>query len=122
MRILSLVTLLALATAVPASAAEPAQSASSVTSSPNSAFDLGHERDQRSASATFDSLLVTDGRRSGPTENYTDSVCATMRTYVVARARRDSEATRVVGYSRCQPAWKFQIRTADQSVENSSQR
>lgn len=122
MRILSVVTFLALATALPATAAEADQSATSVTLSPNLAFDFGHLRDERSASPPFNSQPVRGGRRSGPTENYNDSVCATMRSYVVARARPDSDATRVVRYSRCQPAWKFQIRTADETVEGSSPR
>jgi hypothetical protein len=55
-------------------------------------------------------------RGNGPTENFNDAVCATMRTYVVAREEPGSDATRVVGYARCQPAWKFQLRTADQKV------
>jgi hypothetical protein len=122
MRIVSVVTFLALATVLSASAAETAQSATSVTLSPNLAVAFEHLHEQRSASPTFDSQPVKGGRRSGPTENYNDSVCATMRTYVMARARRDSDATRVVGYSRCQPAWKFQIRTADERVEGSSPR
>lgn len=122
MRIVSVVTFLALATVLSASAAEEAQSATSVTLSPNLPFAFEHLHEQRSASLTFDSQPVRGGRRSGPTENYNDSVCATMRTYVVARARPESDATRVVGYSRCQPAWKFQIRRADKSVEGSSPR
>ncbi len=121
MRIVSLVTFLALATVLSASAAEEAQCAS-VTLWPNLPFAFEHLHEQRSASLTFDSQPVRGGRRSGPTENYNDSVCATMRTYVVARTHPESDATRVVGYSRCQPAWKFQIRTADKSVEGSSPR
>jgi hypothetical protein len=56
----------------------------------------------------------------GPTEDFNDSVCATMRTYVVARERPGSDATRVVRYARCQPAWKFQLRTADQPAQEDS--
>ena len=122
MRIVSVVTFLALATVLSASAAEEAQSATSVTLWPNLPFAFEHLHEQRSASLTFDSQPVRGGRRSGPTENYNDSVCATMRTYVVARTHPESDATRVVGYSRCQPAWKFQIRTADESVKDSPQR
>jgi len=122
MRIVSVVTFLALATVLSASAAEEAQSATSVTLSPNLPIAFEHLHEQRSASLTSDSQPVRGSRRSGPTENYNDSVCATMRTYVVARTHPESDATRVVGYSRCQPAWKFQIRTADRSVEGSSPR
>ena len=122
MRIVSVVTFLALTTVLSASAAEEAQSATSVTLSPNLPIAFEHLHEQRSASLTSDSQPVRGSRRSGPTENYNDSVCATMRTYVVARTHPESDATRVVGYSRCQPAWKFQIRTADKSVEGSSPR
>ncbi len=49
-----------------------------------------------------------------------NSFCATMRTYIVAREERGSDATRVVGYARCLPAWRFQLRTAEQKLQDSS--
>ena len=64
----------------------------------------------------------SDARRrrpeAGPTESFNDSICATMRTYIVKRVQGDTDETRVVGYARCQPAWKFQLRTADQRVSD----
>ena len=76
-----------------------------------------------SANSTgLESAVLTQRRESdlsrrgqGPTENYNDGVCATMRTYVVARENPRSDTTDVVGYARCQPAWKFRLRTADQN-------
>lgn len=41
-----------------------------------------------------------------------DGVCYTMRTYVMAREDRDSDATHVVRYTRCLPAWKLQFKSA----------
>jgi hypothetical protein len=41
-----------------------------------------------------------------------DGVCYTMRTYVMAREERDSDATRLVRYTKCLPAWKLQYKTA----------
>lgn len=77
--------------------------------------------------ASQDAVALTERGKSelsrkwwGPTENFNDSVCATMRTYVVARERPGSDATRVVRYARCQPAWKFQLRTADQPAKEDS--
>ena len=49
-----------------------------------------------------------------------NSFCATMRTYIVAREERGSDATNIVGYARCLPAWKFQLRTADEKMSDSS--
>jgi hypothetical protein len=72
--------------------------------------------------AGMEAAALVQGRNSelsrkgqGPTENYSDSVCATMRTYVVARENPLSDTTHVIGYARCQPAWKFRLRTADQN-------
>lgn len=59
-------------------------------------------------------------RGNGPTEAFNDAMCATMRTYVVAREWPGSDTTRIVGYSRCQPAWKFQLRTADEKIPDRS--
>jgi len=47
------------------------------------------------------------------TEEQRDGVCFTMRTYVVARESRDSDAVRFKGYHECMPEWKLQMRTTD---------
>jgi hypothetical protein len=41
-----------------------------------------------------------------------EPVCLTLRTYRVARESPDSDSTRPAGYSTCQPATRFQFRTA----------
>jgi hypothetical protein len=43
-------------------------------------------------------------------ENDRDNVCYTMRSYIVARENRDSDSTKLVGYSTCQPASKYELR------------
>ena len=48
------------------------------------------------------------------TEDSRDGVCFTMRTYVVARESRDSDAVRFKGYHECMPEWKLQMRTTDE--------
>jgi len=40
-----------------------------------------------------------------------DSVCYTMRSYVVARDSKDSDSVHPVGYSTCQPASRYRLRT-----------
>ncbi len=39
-----------------------------------------------------------------------DNVCYTMRSYIVARENRDSDSTKLVGYSTCQPSSKYELR------------
>jgi hypothetical protein len=46
-------------------------------------------------------------------EEQRDGVCFTMRTYVVTRESRDSDAVRFKGYHECLPEWKLQMRTTD---------
>jgi hypothetical protein len=41
-----------------------------------------------------------------------NGVCYTMRTYVMARADKNSDATRMVRTTRCLPAWKLEFKTA----------
>ena len=41
-----------------------------------------------------------------------NSVCYTMRTYIMVRENGDSDVTRRDGYVSCQPAWKFEVRSA----------
>ena len=40
-----------------------------------------------------------------------DGACFTMRTYVVARDSKHSDATHLVGYSTCQKASRYRLRT-----------
>jgi hypothetical protein len=41
-----------------------------------------------------------------------EHVCYTLRTYIVVREERSSDSTRRDGEIVCQPAWKFQTRSA----------
>lgn len=41
-----------------------------------------------------------------------DGVCYTMRTYVMAREEKDSDATHVVRVTRCLPEWKLEFKSA----------
>jgi hypothetical protein len=49
---------------------------------------------------------------SDPTLAQSDTVCYSMRSYRVTRDDRESDSTRLVGYSECQPAARFQVKTA----------
>jgi len=40
--------------------------------------------------------------------------CLKLRTYVVRRVSPDSDVTRLHSYTTCQPAWKFETRSAVQ--------
>jgi hypothetical protein len=46
----------------------------------------------------------------------TDATCFTMRSYVVARDSKDSDSTHPTGYSTCQPASKYRVRTTEQGT------
>jgi hypothetical protein len=46
-----------------------------------------------------------------------EKTCYTLRTYRVARENPESDSTRPAGYSTCQRATRFQLRTADDSRE-----
>ena len=53
--------------------------------------------------------VLTD--RTKPTDaGERELFCLTMRTYTVARENHHSDATRPVGYSRCQPSSKYEVR------------
>ena len=41
-----------------------------------------------------------------------DATCLKIRSYVVARDSKDSDSTHLVRYSTCQPASRYQLRTA----------
>jgi hypothetical protein len=48
--------------------------------------------------------------RSIHIEDDHDNVCYTMRSYIVAREDRDSDSTKLVGYSTCQPSSQYELR------------
>ena len=45
-----------------------------------------------------------------------DTLCLKMRTYKVARDDPHSDSTHAAGYSTCQPAARFHVRTAEERV------
>jgi hypothetical protein len=49
---------------------------------------------------------------SGSTPAQSDTVCYSMRSYRVTRDDRESDSTRLAGYSECQPAARYQVKTA----------
>ncbi len=51
-----------------------------------------------------------------------DRVCLKLRTYVVRRVDPVSDVTRLHSYSTCQPAWKFETRSAVQHESSPSDR
>ena len=50
-------------------------------------------------------------------EEKRDSVCYTMRSYIVARENRNSDSTKLVGYSTCQPSSKYELRITVEDPE-----
>jgi hypothetical protein len=53
-------------------------------------------------------IMGLDGRMDD------DATCYTMRSYVVARDSKNSDSTHPTGYSTCQPASKYRVRTTQQ--------
>jgi len=45
-------------------------------------------------------------------ETLADNSCFAIRSYVVARDRKDSDSTHLVGYTTCVPSRKYQVRQA----------
>jgi hypothetical protein len=52
-----------------------------------------------------------------PTLAQNDAVCLSIRTYRVVRDNPKSDSTRPAGYSECQPAARYQLKTAVDSQE-----
>jgi len=63
-----------------------------------------------------DSLDTPAQRYFARVKQEEDGVCYKLRSYKVARDDRDSDSTHPVGYSTCQRASKFQMRSADEVV------
>lgn len=61
-------------------------------------------------------MMVTSDKR--PID---DTVCYKIRSYVVARDRKDSDSVHPIGYSTCQPAAKYRLRVT-QMTAGSAQR
>ena len=61
-------------------------------------------------------------RKPNPEDMRNDNACLTLRTYRVVRDDPHSDTTRVAGYSTCQPAAQYRVKTAVQSIEIKSRR
>jgi len=61
---------------------------------------------------TADNLADLARWTRGGSQFERDGVCYTMRTYVVAREEKDSDATRVVRVTRCLSEWKLEFKSA----------
>jgi hypothetical protein len=80
------------------------------TASPNVAKTFSEESRVLQA---MDGTLADMARRDRfGSEFERDGVCYTMRTYVMAREDKDSDATHMVRATRCLPAWKLEFKTA----------
>jgi hypothetical protein len=89
-----------------APAASFAQTAPAGTSKPTAKADVSPLFDR--AFADLDRLT-----KSG-SEIERNGVCYTMRTYIMARADKNSDVTRMVRATRCLPAWKLEFKTASE--------
>ena len=67
-------------------------------------------------SPSIDPMMVTSDKR--PID---DTICYKIRSYVVARDSKHSDAVHPVGYSTCQPASKYRLRTTTQIKTGSAQ-
>lgn len=67
-------------------------------------------------SPSIDPMMVMSDKR--PID---DTVCYKIRSYVVARDSKHSDAVHPVGYSTCQPAGKYRLRTTMQTTTGSVQ-
>ena len=59
---------------------------------------------------------LAEWARRGDFQLERDGVCYTMRTYVMAREEKDSDATRMVRATRCLPGWKLEFKSAVEPV------
>jgi hypothetical protein len=59
-------------------------------------------------------FIVMDGQLE------VDTVCYKIRSYVVARDAKDSDSVHPVGYSTCQPASRYRLRTTQIRIDSSN--
>lgn len=64
---------------------------------------LGDDAEQL-LSKSLETLAAQDGLER-------DTTCYTIRSYVVARDSKDSDATHAAGYSTCQPSTRFRLKS-----------
>jgi hypothetical protein len=102
--ILFAVASMALATDRPQASSDPdsySETGDSMAVSPSDQFEL-------QASGKLDaSHIIFQSRRGFEPD------CMKMRTYVMARDEKGSDATHAVKYLTCVPAWKYEVRKAD---------
>lgn len=65
---------------------------------------LGDEAEQLLSKSQFENLVARDRFEE-------DTTCYTIRSYVVARDSKDSDATHAAGYSTCQPSTRFRLKS-----------
>jgi hypothetical protein len=66
---------------------------------------------QRSSAISIAPGSETDKAAVSLDDIATDSSCYAIRSYVVARDRKNSDSTHPVAYSTCQPASRYRLRT-----------
>jgi hypothetical protein len=89
------------------------------TSAVKNPFDRMHidqfKVDPKAAPFTLESrldpIVVTPEGLAGD-----DTLCYTIRSYVVARDSKDSDSVHPVGYSTCQPASRYRLKSAEMRV------
>ena len=87
---------------------EPDKSVRSTTSEPWKIV-LNQSTDARESSLQWGQLDPMAVRADGPPGD--DTLCYKIRSYVVARDSKDSDSVHPVGYSTCQPASRYRLRT-----------
>ena len=88
---------------------------SAATAAAQSASDKSPDSSQRSAARENAPLISSNPDSHTPpifNLEQNEATCYTLRTYRVARESADSDSTRPAGYSTCQRATRFQLRTA----------
>jgi hypothetical protein len=65
---------------------------------------LGDDAEQLLSKSLIETLAVQDGLEG-------DTTCYTIRSYVVARDSKHSDATHAAGYSTCQPSTRFRLKS-----------
>ena len=111
--------------------AEPENSAQATVSEPwkivpNEPAELRAERNslqqpQIEAFKIYRSPIAPDARsfRWVDSQPGDDTVCLKIRSYVVARDAKDSDSVHPVGYSTCQPASRYRLRTTQLQTDPS---